>query len=39
VVESQFDAGAHGLAAPLVEELAGSELLKCFLEKICPDGF
>src|SRR5262249_42945282 len=39
-------AGPHGLAAPLVEELAGPsgrivvpELLKGFLEKIRADGF
>jgi hypothetical protein len=40
-----FDAGSHGLAAPLVEELAGPggrtkfpELLKGFLEKVGTDG-
>jgi len=35
------DAGAHGLAAPLIEELAAScspKLLKGFLEKVGPDG-
>jgi hypothetical protein len=41
-----FDPGSHGLAAPLVEELAGPrrrvvvpELLKGFLEKVSADGF
>src|ERR1022692_1602743 len=40
-----FDAGSHGLAAPLVEELAGPDggivfpkLLKGFLEKVGPDS-
>ena len=40
-----FDTGAHGLAAPLVEELAGPggrtvfpELLKGFLKKVGTDG-
>src|SRR5215470_5623536 len=40
-----LDAGAHGLAAPLVEELAGPDrrvvvpkLLEGFLEKVSPDG-
>ena len=40
-----LDAGAHGLSAPLVEELAGPggrvvipELLKGFLEKVSADG-
>src|SRR5262245_45719480 len=42
----RLDPGAHGLAAPLVEELAGPggrvvipKLLKSFLEKVGPDGF
>src|SRR6516164_435292 len=41
-----FDAGPHSLTTPLIEELAGPgrrdvfpELLKSFLEKVCPDGF
>src|SRR5437764_3358173 len=41
-----FDAGSHGLTAPLVEELAGPgwrivfpELLKGFLQKVGTDGF
>jgi hypothetical protein len=40
----RFDAGTHGLSAPLVEELAGPcrrvvipELLECFLEKVSSD--
>src|SRR6266478_5663971 len=40
-----FDSGSHGLAAPLVEELAGPggrtifpELLKGFLEKVGTDS-
>jgi|HubBroStandDraft_2_1064218.scaffolds.fasta_scaffold03183_9 hypothetical protein len=40
-----FDAGSHGLAAPLVEELSGPgrrtifpELLKGFLQKVGADG-
>ena len=41
-----LDAGAHGLSAPLVEELASPrgrvvipKLLKGFLEKVRPNGF
>ena len=40
-----FDAGTHGLPAPLIEELRGPgglvvipELLKSFLEKVSADG-
>ena len=42
----RLDAGPHGLAAPLIEELAGPsgrvvipELLEGFLEKVSADSF